>query len=83
MALKSARLSRCQKGRTQPDVVNGDAIHCVFVLYVRILCKLGSTDFMTATIRDNLRYWRTSLADGALGEGKLRNLTVSDLWMSL
>jgi hypothetical protein len=25
---------------------------------------------MTASIRDNLRYWRTSLADGALGEGK-------------
>ncbi|WP_200959540.1 DNA helicase I [Rhizobium sp. Root1203] len=25
---------------------------------------------MTASIQDNLRYWRTSLADGALGEGK-------------
>ncbi|CDZ68323.1 Superfamily I DNA helicase [Neorhizobium galegae bv. orientalis] len=25
---------------------------------------------MTPSIRDNLRYWRTSLADGALGEGK-------------
>jgi DNA polymerase III delta prime subunit len=25
---------------------------------------------MTASIRDNLRYWRTSLADGALGDGK-------------
>jgi hypothetical protein len=25
---------------------------------------------MTASIRDSLRYWQTSLADGALGEGK-------------
>ncbi|EPE94313.1 hypothetical protein [Rhizobium grahamii] len=25
---------------------------------------------MTASMQDNLRYWRTSLADGALGEGK-------------
>ncbi|MGO4441367.1 AAA domain-containing protein [Rhizobium sp. RAF56] len=25
---------------------------------------------MTASIQDNLRYWRTSLADGVLGEGK-------------
>ncbi|MES2336097.1 MAG: DNA helicase I, partial [Pseudomonadota bacterium] len=39
-------------------------------MYVRILGKPSSTDLMTEGIRDNLRYWRTSLADGALGEGK-------------
>jgi hypothetical protein len=27
---------------------------------------------MTASIQDTLRYWRTSLADGALGEGKFK-----------
>ncbi|CAN1576054.1 DEXXQc_Upf1-like domain containing protein [Paracoccaceae bacterium] len=42
----------------------------LFVLYVFNLSKTSSTDFMTTSIYENLRYWRTSLADGALGEGK-------------
>lgn len=36
----------------------------------RIMGNPSRADFMTASIRDNLRYWRTSLADSALGTGK-------------
>lgn len=42
----------------------------LFVLYVFNLSKTSGADFMTTSIYENLRYWRTSLADGALGEGK-------------
>ena len=36
----------------------------------RIMGNPSRADFMTASIRDNLRYWRTSLADSVLGTGK-------------
>jgi hypothetical protein len=42
----------------------------LFVLYGCIKPRQTERKFMTASIQDNLRYWRTSLADGALGEGK-------------
>lgn len=51
-------------------LVQEKAYNALFLLYVCILGKPGSAELMTASIRENLRYWRTSLADGALGEGK-------------